>query len=62
MLKTVFTLKFPVINNTQFDLYAVIVDGNADVERVQDWTQKALMYNVTFAALQIYYLVKMLFP
>lgn len=50
------------MSNIQFNLYAVVVDGNDDEERVQGLTQKALTYNTTLAALQIYYLVSMLLP
>lgn len=41
--------KFPIMSNIQFNLYAVVVDGNDDGERVQGLTQKALTYNTTLA-------------
>ena len=42
------------MSNIQLNLYAVVVDGNDDVERVQGLTQKALTNNTTLAAQQIY--------
>lgn len=42
------------MSNIQLNLYAVVVDGNDDVERVQGLTQKTLTNNTTLAAQQIY--------
>lgn len=35
MLKTIFTWKIPVLSNIQCDLYEVIVDSKAEVERAR---------------------------